>query len=232
MRLLCPCNQCYHSAATREPLNFMAIPTTTLYLKNLNERIPQSRLREEIAELCKPHGPVVKIFTGRGLRKRGQAFVAFQDLNHALEAQRSLDGRLLFEKPIEAAFALTASNKTSLSSSCSSHVNHPTSNTAIDAPACAEADPEGPPKLSSSSTAHNPVDAGTPNSRILLQNVPDSIDLNKLIDICAPFPGYSEARMFAARHVGFIDFESVEAASLAIGQLSQKGIGEIKYAKK
>lgn len=207
----------------------MTAPTTTLYLKNLNERIPQSMLRKEIAELCKPHGPVLKIFTGRGLRKRGQAFVAFQELDHALEAQKSLDDRLLYDKRIKALFAHTPSTNTSRSSSPKSHLRTQEPVAAKDAPlAKAELKIQSvaSPKVQTS------IDAGPPNSRLLLQNIPGSVDLDKLISLCAPFPGYSEARMFAAKHVGFVDFESVEAASSALEQLSNKNIGTLKYAKK
>jgi U2 small nuclear ribonucleoprotein B'' len=46
------------------------------------------------------YGKVVDIIANRTIRMRGQAFVIFQNLDHALNAKKELQGFPLFSKPM------------------------------------------------------------------------------------------------------------------------------------
>ena len=89
------------------------VPSPTLYLNRLDERIHVEDLRSLLFELCSQFSLVIDVVAAQTLRKKGQAFVVFDDIPSATLALRYLrQGQTLLGKEINATFAKTKSDAT------------------------------------------------------------------------------------------------------------------------
>ncbi|KAG8928409.1 hypothetical protein FRC02_006929 [Tulasnella sp. 418] len=87
-------------------------PNTTLYIKNLNDKVKKEELRTQLYHLFTPYGKVISVVAQKGPKMRGQAFVVFKDLAGATTAMRSLDGEMFYEKQMHIEYAKTKSHAT------------------------------------------------------------------------------------------------------------------------
>lgn len=69
-------------------------------------------LKEQLYFLYCQFGPVIGIVAQKGPKRKGQAFVIFQDANSATMALKSTDGMAFFGKEMKVFFAKTKSYKT------------------------------------------------------------------------------------------------------------------------
>ncbi|KAG8763335.1 hypothetical protein FRC15_008037, partial [Serendipita sp. 397] len=76
----------------------MTAPNTTLYIKNLNDRITKDELRAQLYALFLPYGPILDVVALKTTKMRGQAFVVFQDLAAATSAMRAWNGEFFYDK--------------------------------------------------------------------------------------------------------------------------------------
>lgn len=77
-----------------------APPNYTIYINNINEKIKIPELKKQLYALFSQFGPILDIVAGRSLRMRGQAWIVYQDINHATLAKRKMDGFEFHGKPI------------------------------------------------------------------------------------------------------------------------------------
>lgn len=91
----------------RMPITSMedAPPNYTLYLNNLNDKIKIDRMKASLYSTFSQHGKILEIGMGKARRLRGQAWVTFDDIPSATNALRTLNGFVVFEKPIAIQFA-------------------------------------------------------------------------------------------------------------------------------
>ena len=87
-------------------------PSATLYLNRLDERIHVDSLRVLLFELCSQFGFVLDVVASGTLRKKGQAFVVFNDVASATIALKHLRHQTFLGKPISASFAQSTSDAT------------------------------------------------------------------------------------------------------------------------
>lgn len=88
-------------------------PINTLYISNLNDKIPINRLRNELFTVFSQYGTVVKVIAHKGPSKRGQAWICFQNSLAASKALNFLssqttetsDKSMLFGKPMRIEYA-------------------------------------------------------------------------------------------------------------------------------
>lgn len=99
-------------------------PNNTLYLKNLNERVPKSgdpksntqrkffpvfvlvtnsvflsqELKQALYLIFSEYGPILDVVAMKTQKLRGQAFVVFVHLTSAISALQALQGHQLFDK--------------------------------------------------------------------------------------------------------------------------------------
>ncbi|RKP01971.1 hypothetical protein CXG81DRAFT_25387 [Caulochytrium protostelioides] len=90
-------------------------PSATLYIKNLNEKVSIADLRRTLYTLFGQFGRVIDIVAQRGERKRGQAFVVFDQVARATLALRHLQGQRILGQPLRASYARTKSHAVRLS---------------------------------------------------------------------------------------------------------------------
>lgn len=65
-------------------------PNNTIYINNLNEKVKKEELKKSLYAIFSQFGPILDIVALKTLKMRGQAFVAFKDINAASEALRSM----------------------------------------------------------------------------------------------------------------------------------------------
>ena len=70
----------------------------SLYLTNLTEKIHKADLKLSLYTLCSTYGPVLDVVVMPGDKWRGQAWVAFRDVQASTQAMRALQGFELFDK--------------------------------------------------------------------------------------------------------------------------------------
>ena len=77
-----------------------SMPSQTLYIRNLNEKIHKDRLRETLYFLFAPYGRILDIVTLKTIKMRGQAHIVFCSDQESASALKALDGAVLFTKPM------------------------------------------------------------------------------------------------------------------------------------
>lgn len=218
----------------------------TLYLNNLNERVPHRILNAEITKLVAQFAEPVSVYTGRSLRRRGQAFVAFKTSQDAVNVLEHLNHHKLFDKILQVAYAKsdsdvnTSENERAERQSLRKKAKLHESGSAMDTDPGHYPPSNKPTETSDENASRVPAPAppvpapsfGEPHNVLLLQKIPDTITVADLQQACSQFEGFTDARMFAVKHVGFIDFSSVESAAAAISTIASLGIGNVTYAKK
>ncbi|KAF6235897.1 hypothetical protein HO173_006093 [Letharia columbiana] len=80
-------------------------PNQTLYLTNLPEKIQKRDLRLCLYTLFATYGPVLDVVALRNNKMRGQAHVAFRDVQASTQAMRALQGFDFFGKEIKIQYA-------------------------------------------------------------------------------------------------------------------------------
>lgn len=78
----------------------------TLYISNLNERVPIKELRKALLAVFSHCGKVADIFASRRYKLRGQAWIIYGDSQSAATALQLLQGLPFYSKPMNIAVAL------------------------------------------------------------------------------------------------------------------------------
>ncbi|KAJ3764120.1 hypothetical protein EV360DRAFT_77692 [Lentinula raphanica] len=88
-------------------------PNNTLYINNLNDKVHKDELRLQLLALFTTYGKVIDIVASKGPKKKGQAFLVFNDLAGATTAMRACEGMIFYDKPMRIDYAKTKSYATS-----------------------------------------------------------------------------------------------------------------------
>lgn len=72
----------------------------TLYISNLNEKIKEDELRKNLQAIFEQFGKILKIVAMKSLKRRGQAFIIFDETESATNALEALQEFPFFEKPM------------------------------------------------------------------------------------------------------------------------------------
>ena len=75
-------------------------PNTTLYIKNLNDKVKKDELRAQLFALFTTYGRIIDVVALKGPKMKGQAFVVFTDLAGATAALRGCEGMVFYDKPM------------------------------------------------------------------------------------------------------------------------------------
>lgn len=85
-----------YGAAQSDSVDLSA--SSTIYIKNLNEKVKLAILKTSLNSLFSVYGHVLSITAHGNLRMRGQAFVAFDDVEVAKKAVKEVNGFPLYGK--------------------------------------------------------------------------------------------------------------------------------------
>ena len=76
-------------------------PHETLYIKNLNEKIKESVLKDSLSKLFSQYGIILDIKIKNNIIMKGQAFISFKEVSQAEEALNKLQGTVIFNKDLK-----------------------------------------------------------------------------------------------------------------------------------
>ncbi|KAK1766775.1 U2 small nuclear ribonucleoprotein B [Phialemonium atrogriseum] len=85
---------------------------STVYVRNLEERVKPEPLKEALHAIFSEYGNVIEIIAKTNLKAKGQAFIVFDNPESAQKAIDEIQGFELFEKPMQVALARTRSDAT------------------------------------------------------------------------------------------------------------------------
>jgi len=85
-------------------------PNNSIYINNLNEKIKKDELKKSLYAIFSQFGQILDVVALKTMRMRGQAFVAFKDINSATNALRSMQGFPFYDKPMRIQYAKSDSN--------------------------------------------------------------------------------------------------------------------------
>ncbi|KAJ9139042.1 U2 small nuclear ribonucleoprotein B [Coniochaeta hoffmannii] len=87
-------------------------PISTVYVRNLEERVKPDVLKETLRAIFSEYGNVIDIVAKTNLKAKGQAFVVFDKPESAQAAVEEVQGFEVFDKPMHVALARTRSDAT------------------------------------------------------------------------------------------------------------------------
>ncbi|PAA59166.1 hypothetical protein BOX15_Mlig016031g2, partial [Macrostomum lignano] len=217
-------------------------PCHTIYVNNLNDRVKKSDLKAGLYYLFNQFGKVVDLVAMKTPSMRGQAFIGYKDISHATVAVRSLQGFLLFDKPMRLQFAKrdstvvkrlkggTALDKKSAGKAAAAAASAAAAGSQDEADkrkkkitirmmTDAESAAAAASAAAASSEAEEPMEEqeGEANNVLLLNNLPDETTAEMLQMLFSQVDGLKEARCIDGRpDVAFIEYETEEQAKSAM----------------
>jgi len=221
-------------------LNMDIEPNQTLYVNNINEKIPKEVLKKQLYMLFSQYGRVKQITACKGIKLRGQSWIVFHDLNSAMNAMKGKQGFVFYDKPLRITFAKAKSHITerlegggqgkggkSITSSSKKtskrgrdEMEQESSDNGV---AVADSDEHQPKskdaRVESSATVNNT----TPNKILFAQNLPVECqkDSSTLVAVFQACSGFVEVRLVpGSKGIAFIEFENEVASGMALRQLS------------
>ncbi|PHH72320.1 hypothetical protein CDD83_4993 [Cordyceps sp. RAO-2017] len=229
-----------------------AVPISTVYVQNLEERVKLEPLIGALNTLFSEFGSVVDIVAKKNLRARGQAFIVFDRLEDAEHAIGEMQGFDLFGKPLKLCMARTKSDKTvTMKSSEEEYVLHKRhrqaekdKRKALEASdshrhlkrGIAGSSDGRPVKLprpaglkSTGGMASNviPDEYLPPNKILFLQNIPDDCNVEALTVIFGRFEGFREIRLVPGRRgIAFVEYEAEPGAIAAKENIAGMSLGD------
>ncbi|KAL8938085.1 MAG: hypothetical protein Q9216_004083 [Gyalolechia sp. 2 TL-2023] len=230
-------------------------PNSTVYVKNLEERIKIDDLKEALVEIFSEYGNVIDLVAKKNLKAKGQAFVVFEDVEAAERAIKEVQGFELFDKPMLLDYAKTRSDATVQKDGNEEEFeSHKRRRLAEKERRQAHQAAEEQKKLKRSAGAAAPDTATTrptkatrgaglkssnpgagavvpeeylpPNKILFVQNLPEDYDVDGLTAIFGRFEGFREVRLVPGRKgIAFVEYEADAGAISAKESTSGMGLG-------
>jgi len=229
-------------------------PVTTVYAKNLEERIKPPELKEALTEIFSEYGDVVDIIAKTNLKAKGQAFIVFDNADSAAKAIDEVNGFELFGKAMQLDFARTRSDATvkaqegetglerwkrgRLAEKDRKQALEATQNKKRTLPATSIPAPDAarPAKTvkgaglkgtSANAAAVIPDEYLPPNKILFLRDIPDSYDADGLSRIFGRFEGFKEVRLVPGRKgIAFVEYDAEAGAISAKEATSGMQLGD------
>ncbi|KAL0084670.1 hypothetical protein J3Q64DRAFT_1743637 [Phycomyces blakesleeanus] len=214
----------------KQPLN--KVPSRTVYVSNLNEDVKIDVLKNTLRTLFKQYGEVLDVVAHGNIRMRGQAFVAFPDEESATKSIKELQHFTLYGKPLVVQYARNRSDvHAKADGDYPDHYKRrlerkeevrnlplPGSHKPTFAPAGSIPPPSN---NTFSSGQHIPDEYLPPNSILFLQNLPEDIEHNQLVELFQRFPGFIEVRMIPTKKgIAFVEYTNEMQASIVKTELA------------
>ncbi|KAI9725235.1 MAG: hypothetical protein M1828_003416 [Chrysothrix sp. TS-e1954] len=225
-------------------------PITTVYVRNLEERIKIPTLKETLTEIFAEFGSIVDIVAKTNLKARGQAFVIYDDPDAAEAAVETVQDFEIFGKPMRVGLAKAPSDATvrahgseeeyelfkrhRLAEKERKQAIAQQEEQKLKRPAPAPPEAQGQAKKplkgaglkSTSGAAVVPDEYLPPNKILFVQGVPDEYDVDALSAIFGRFDGFKEVRMVPGRKgLAFVEYDAETGAISAKENTAGMGLG-------
>mmetsp|Transcript_18249 Transcript_18249/g.34866 ORF Transcript_18249/g.34866 Transcript_18249/m.34866 type:complete len:244 (-) Transcript_18249:117-848(-) len=229
-------------------------PNNTVYVNNLNERVNIAELKKALTHVFAQFGKILEVQASKALKKKGQAWVVFDEVKSAEKCVKEMEGFNFYDKPMRVTFAKRKSDviakrdgtfvprpekpnkykrkgkKRKLEGKEGKKANGKTKNTAPPVPTNA------PPSIplsnnpaamvpGMSTMSFPPRREAAPNRILFVENLPPDCKSEQLDAIFGKFPGFKETRVVGGKNVAFVDFENDYLAGLAMEQCKEAKIG-------
>ncbi|RMZ88870.1 hypothetical protein DV736_g3901, partial [Chaetothyriales sp. CBS 134916] len=198
--------------------------TSTVYARNLEERVKVDDLKEALTEIFSEYGDIVEIVAKKNVKAKGQAFIVFDSAESAAKAIEEVNGFELFDKPMQLDFARTRSDATVLKeegeqglekwkrSRLAEKERKQAQEAANQKPAKAQKG-AGLKGSSANTAAVIPDEYLPPNKILFIRDLPESYDADGLTTIFSRFEGFKEVRMVPGRKgIAFVEYEAESGA--------------------
>ncbi|KAI8978049.1 hypothetical protein BDB01DRAFT_800604 [Pilobolus umbonatus] len=216
--------------ASKQTLN--TTPCRTVYISNLNEKVKLDVLKNSLKTLFKQFGDVLDVVAHGNIRLRGQAFVAFPDEESASKAIKELQHFVLYDKPMVLQYARNKSDihakkdgdfdshyklrlmkKDEVSKMPLPGSHKPTFKAGVK--------PNHNAAAHFNPTANIPDEYLPPNNILFLQNLPETITQQQLVELFERFPGFREVRMIPTKKtIAFVEYDNELQSAVARSELS------------
>ncbi|XP_054723080.1 U1 small nuclear ribonucleoprotein A-like [Uloborus diversus] len=218
-------------------------PNNSIYINNLNEKIKKEELKKSLYAIFSQFGQIVDVVALKTMKMRGQAFVAFKDINSATNALRSMQGFPFYDKPMRIQYAKSDSNVIAKAKGTFVERSNQ-SKVGADGTESKKQKRKGKDQkgvnqalqsgLLPGSVAHNLVSntrtshisapsqlaahamEQPPNQILFLTNLPAETSDMMLSMLFNQFPGFKEVRLVPGRHdIAFVEFDNEVLSSAA-----------------
>jgi len=214
----------------------------TLYISNLNERVPIKELRKALLAVFSHCGKVADIFASRRYKLRGQAWIIYGDSQSAATALQLLQGLPFYSKPMNIAVALKFPSTNIKKSENSSLKKLPRKvsekfvhTSCISTPLKESGKDDG---IGQGNTGEDRVHKNTLKSAILsIKGLPEATTDQMLSLLFKQFPGFQSVQIDSEKPgLASVEFRSAAEATTALSglqgfRLNSTRTMEIEYAK-
>jgi len=224
------------------------MPSQTIYIRNLDDKIKKDDLKRALYQLFITYGDIIDIVHMRTPKMRGQAFVVFDDISGATAARRALDKFPFFGRPLALQFAKGKSDAVAKRDGTwkakETEKRKATPGTQPDAKKLkthleAAQAPAGTFAMEEEEEDNAPLEEGTePNKILFVTQLPKEVNEMMLSMLFKQFRGFVEARLIPGKAgMAFVDFEDESMAGVAMNglqgfKMTQTHTIRIAYAKK
>ncbi|KAF1974051.1 RNA-binding domain-containing protein [Bimuria novae-zelandiae CBS 107.79] len=85
-------------------------PNRTLYVNNLNDKLPKNDLKRNLYMLFATYGVILDVVALKTPKMRGQAHIVFRDIDSSTQAMRALEGFTFFGRDMRIRYAKSKSD--------------------------------------------------------------------------------------------------------------------------
>ncbi|ETV93836.1 hypothetical protein H310_12189 [Aphanomyces invadans] len=216
-----------------------ALPNETLYVRNLDDKIKEPRMRESLYGLFSAHGKVLQVLLMKAHRLRGQAWVTFEDVAASSTALRALDGTPHFGKIMNVQFAKEKNDliRAQQEPNAKPREKRKWEQHVKEAKASKKADKPSQPKAQQQHHQQSQT-VVLPHKILFLQDVPEACNQDALSILFKQYHGFKEVRLVPGKKgLAFVEFLDEVQASIALQglngfKLSAEDRLKISFAKK
>uniref|UniRef100_T1J4D5 RRM domain-containing protein n=1 Tax=Strigamia maritima TaxID=126957 RepID=T1J4D5_STRMM len=187
-------------------------PNNTIYINNLNEKTKLSELKKSLFAIFSQFGQILDIVALKTLKKKGQAFVIFKQIESGTNAMHAMQGFPFYDKPMRIQYAKSDSDV--IAKIKGTFVERPKKKPQRPAEAKkAKKKTKEQAKSQQTHPAASVVGFGgeqQPANQILfLTNLPENTNEVMLSMLFSQFPGLKEVRLVPGRcDIAFVEYEN------------------------
>ncbi|CUM67614.1 uncharacterized protein PRCAT00005314001 [Priceomyces carsonii] len=205
-------------------------PLETLYINNLNEKVSINTLENALRSNFEKYGTIIQITAHKSLKRKGQAFITFNNIEASKEALTRLQGHKLFDKVLKIDFA--KSNSDNYFTDIKQESVESRKRQRIEKRAKEDERPKKVVKIKDwqSLPSHN---------ILLAQNLKPGANIEDLNAFFEEFQGFINARFVKVRNLAFIEFDNENLSTECLKAIQSSKFEEIfgaeavmTYAKK
>ncbi|KAI9316452.1 hypothetical protein BX666DRAFT_1950943 [Dichotomocladium elegans] len=202
------------------------VPNRTVYASNLNEKVKIPVLKNTLRNMFRQFGEVIDIVAYSNIRMRGQAFIAYEDEESATKAIKELQHFVLYGKPMVVQYAkvksdVHAKKDGDFEEHHTERLKRKEARALLPLPGANKTSSRMPRGPSLAPSQQIPDEYLPPNNILFLQNLPEDITQQQIVELFQRYPGFKEARMIPTKKtIAFVEYENEMQSSIAKTELS------------